>query len=85
MRKLTVYEALREKLGREPSHTELTIDCRRIIHGEEVGAELKVLDTQCNALFRKLDALKAEGKDPSDEYMATLLQLQKLTRERLTI
>ena len=31
-RKPTVYEALRDKLGREPSNDELRIECQRIIN-----------------------------------------------------
>ena len=31
-RKLTIYEALRAKLGREPSNDELRIECQRIIN-----------------------------------------------------
>lgn len=30
-RKQTIYEALRAKLGREPTNTELTADVRRIL------------------------------------------------------
>lgn len=30
-RKPTIYEALRAKLGREPSNAELTADCKRIL------------------------------------------------------
>jgi hypothetical protein len=44
------------------------------------------LDNQCPALFRKLDALKAEGKDSSvkgSEYMNTLYELRDLTSRRL--
>ena len=44
------------------------------------------LDNQCSALFRKLDALKAEGKDSSikgSEYMTTLYELKDLTSKRL--
>lgn len=31
MRKPTIYEALREKLNREPSHAELVSDVKRIL------------------------------------------------------
>lgn len=31
MRKPTIYEALRAKLGREPKHSEITAECKRII------------------------------------------------------
>jgi hypothetical protein len=31
MRKPTIYEALRAKLGREPTHAELCADVRRIL------------------------------------------------------
>jgi hypothetical protein len=31
-RKPTVYEALRDKLGREPSNDKLRIECQRIIN-----------------------------------------------------
>ena len=31
-RKPTIYEALRGKLGREPSNDELRIECQRIIN-----------------------------------------------------
>jgi len=31
MRKQTVYEVLRQKLGREPSHVEMTEDVKRIL------------------------------------------------------
>lgn len=31
MRKPTIYEALKAKLGREPSHAELKADVRRIL------------------------------------------------------
>ncbi len=31
MRKPTVYEVLRDKLGREPTHAEVTADVRRIL------------------------------------------------------
>lgn len=37
-RKPTIYEALRAKLGREPTHNELTADVRRIL--AEGAAEL---------------------------------------------
>ena len=33
MRKPTVYEALKEKLGREPTHDELVADVKRILFG----------------------------------------------------
>lgn len=33
MRKPTIYEALREKLGREPTHAELVSEAKRIIQG----------------------------------------------------
>lgn len=31
MRKPTIYEALRERLGREPTHAELKFDVKRIL------------------------------------------------------
>jgi hypothetical protein len=31
MRKPTIYEVLRDKLGREPTHAELCADVRRIL------------------------------------------------------
>jgi hypothetical protein len=31
-KKLTIYEALRRKLGREPTHAELKADVKRILH-----------------------------------------------------
>ena len=37
-RKPTIYEALRAKLGREPTNDEITIECRRII--SEANREL---------------------------------------------
>lgn len=37
-RRPTIYEALRDKLGREPSHDEVTADVRRIIHEVNHGA-----------------------------------------------
>ena len=38
MRKPTIYEALRAKLGREPSHAELVADVKRILaDGAERG------------------------------------------------
>ena len=43
-------------------------------------------DKRCNDLFRKLDSLKAAGqggKVASVEYMETLQELQRATRERL--
>jgi hypothetical protein len=33
-RKPTIYEALRDKLGREPTHAELCADVRRILKGQ---------------------------------------------------
>ena len=33
---MTIYEALKAKLGREPSHDELTADVRRILHSVTV-------------------------------------------------
>lgn len=40
MRKPTIYEALRDKLGREPTHNELVKDVERILReaGEEQAA-----------------------------------------------
>lgn len=32
-RKPTIYEALRDKLGREPTNDELCAECKRIIQG----------------------------------------------------
>lgn len=32
MHKPTIYEALKEKLGREPTHTELIDDVKRILN-----------------------------------------------------
>jgi hypothetical protein len=42
-------------------------------------------DARCNALFRKLDVLKASGADKvkGGEYDAVLRELQTATRERL--
>lgn len=42
-------------------------------------------DNHCNELFRKLDALKAQGADKikGGEYDATLRELQTATRARL--
>jgi hypothetical protein len=47
-------------------------------------ADLVALDAECNALFRRLDALKAEGKDKikGGEYDQVLRQLQAKTQER---
>jgi hypothetical protein len=45
VRKPTIYEALRDKLGREPTNAELRDDCRRIIAaGREMAA--------CDILFK---------------------------------
>lgn len=46
---------------------------------------LEPLDAACNAWFRKLDALKAEGKDGTQEYMQALYALRDLTRARVQI
>jgi hypothetical protein len=35
--KPTIYEALREKLGREPTNAELNAELRRILSGEPDG------------------------------------------------
>lgn len=37
----TIYEALRDKLGSEPTHTELCNDVRRIIGKPSVEEEVK--------------------------------------------
>ena len=44
------------------------------------------LDRQCNALFRRLDALKADGKDKDrgGEYDAVLRALLTKTRDRIS-
>ncbi len=34
-RNLTIYEALRLKLGREPTHAELVADVKRILFGDK--------------------------------------------------
>jgi hypothetical protein len=34
MKKPTIYEALKEKLGREPKHSELVNEVKRILKGE---------------------------------------------------
>jgi hypothetical protein len=44
---------------------------------------LEAQDKRCNALFRRLDQLTAEGKDGNSEYMAILAALRTATRERL--
>lgn len=51
------------------------------------SAKLKELDAECNALFRKLDALKTAGRDKNSdaEYMQTLYTLRDKTRERLGV
>lgn len=41
------------------------------------------LDAACNAGFRKLDELKAQGKDGTQEYMQALYLLRDLTRARV--
>ncbi len=50
-----------------------------------MNEKLKQLDQECNALFRRLDELKVQGKDTNDnaEYMQTLYTLRDKTRERL--
>ena len=49
--------------------------------------DLKRLDSECTALFRKLDGLKQVGRDKNDdpEYMQTLYTLRDKTRERLGV
>jgi len=37
---MTIYEALRAKLGREPTHAEIVAECRRIIR-EAIPAKRK--------------------------------------------
>jgi hypothetical protein len=47
MRKLTIYEALRTKLEREPTHTELKAECLRILsEGTQEQAEAGKLKLQ---------------------------------------
>lgn len=48
---------------------------------------LAKLDAECNALFRELDRMKAEGLDWNDNpvYMQTLYTLRDKTRARLGI
>jgi hypothetical protein len=36
-RKPTIYEALKQKLGREPTHAELKADVKRILHRSDCG------------------------------------------------
>ena len=43
----------------------------------------EALDAACNAGFRKLDELKATGKDGTPEYMQALYALRGLTRSRV--
>ena len=43
------------------------------------------LDAACNAGFRKLDELKAAGKDGSPEYMQALYVLRDMTRARVQL
>ena len=45
----------------------------------------ETLDTECNKLFRRLDELKAQGKDQGadPEYTAVLYALRELTRARV--
>lgn len=47
--------------------------------------KLRELDSECNRLFRKLDAMKAAKEDRNDNpvYMQTLYTLRDLTRQRL--
>lgn len=47
--------------------------------------ELKDLDAQCTALWRKLEAIKAQGGDGNAEYMATLYELRDLSARRLKV
>jgi hypothetical protein len=44
---------------------------------------LQALDAVCNAGFRKLDELKAAGKEGTHEYMQALYALRDLTRSRV--
>ena len=46
------------------------------------GLGIARLDAACNAGFRKLEELKAAGKDGSPEYMQALYELRALTRSR---
>ena len=47
--------------------------------------QLRQLDGECNTLFRKLEALSAEGRNRNDdaEYMQTLYTLRDKTQQRL--
>lgn len=48
MRKPTIYEALRDKLGREPTNAEVKADCLRILaEGAQEAAERGKLKLQC--------------------------------------
>lgn len=40
-------------------------------------------DELCNAGMKKLDEMRASGKDGSKEYLALLLEMRELTRKRL--
>ena len=48
---------------------------------------MQEMDAECNALQRKLDALKAAGRDKNSdiEYMQTLYTLRDKTRARLGV
>lgn len=39
----TIYEVLRDKLQREPTHNELNEECTRIIHGTKPGSSADAL------------------------------------------
>lgn len=45
--------------------------------------DMASLDKQCNALFRKLDEMKAAGQSETAEYLQVLLTLRDKTRQRL--
>ena len=45
---------------------------------------MQAIDKECNRLFRKLDALRADHKEDTQEYLDTLLMLRDNTRARVS-
>jgi hypothetical protein len=63
MRKPTIYEALAEKLGREPTHNELVADVKRILFGEP--ADVPIPANQQSTIFRDHNCWKCRnGEKP---------------------